>query len=189
MSKSSLNIRIGLAAILIILAALSRLLPHPPNFTALGGMAMFGAAYLNRKWLMFVIPFAALWFSDLIINNTIYASYYEGFVFFAPSSLFVYLGFGGMILLGIFLLKSKKPLNIFVTTIIATLLFFLVTNFGSWATYGTYPKTAAGLGAAYIAGLPYLLNSIAGNVFFVALLFGAFEWLNQRYPQLSVSHG
>lgn len=77
---------------LIGLAALSRLLPHPPNFTAVGAMALFGAAYLSPRWLGFAVPFAALWMSDLIINNVVYAAYFDQFVwFYNPSN---YIGFG-----------------------------------------------------------------------------------------------
>jgi len=68
-----------IVAILILVAALSRLLPHPPNFTPIGGMALFGAAYFSKKHLALIIPLVALWISDLILNNVVYGAYYDGF--------------------------------------------------------------------------------------------------------------
>ena len=48
----------------IAAAAALRLLPHPPNFTPIGAMALFSGAYLGRRGLAFVAPLAALFVSD-----------------------------------------------------------------------------------------------------------------------------
>ena len=74
------NKRLFLLSAMILLAALSRLIPHPWNFTPIGAMALFGAAHFSKKYLAFVIPFAALWISNLLISNLLMASYYESFV-------------------------------------------------------------------------------------------------------------
>jgi hypothetical protein len=65
-------------------------------------------------------------------------------------------------------------------------LFFLVTNFGSWLfqPVPTYPMTAAGLGAAYVAGIPFFQWTVLGTLFYAALLFGSFALLRQRVPAL-----
>ena len=64
---------------LILVAAASRLVPHPSNFVPVGAMALFGAAALPKRWLAIVVPVLAFYLSDLVLNNTLYASYFEGF--------------------------------------------------------------------------------------------------------------
>lgn len=163
---------------LIGLAALSRLFPHPPNFTAVGAMALFGSAYLSPRWISFAIPFLALWISDLLINNIIYGSYFDAFVwFFNPSS---YLGFGLIILAGSVLLKKISAGNVLLAAFAASLIFFLVSNFGSWINNPVYPKTSGGLLACYTAGLPFFWNTLAADISFSLLLFGSFEWLKKQ---------
>ena len=167
-------------AVLILLAAASRLLPHWPNFGPVGAMALFGAAAFDRRWLAFVVPFAALYLSDLALNNLVYAQYYDGF--YAGFNLWVYAGFALTILLGFGLLRGRafSWLRIGGATLAGTLLFFFLTNFGVWLGSAFYPQTGAGLLAAYVAGLPFLLNSAAGNLFFAGLLFGGARYLAPR---------
>ena len=157
---------------LILLAAASRLLPHWPNFTPVGAMALFGAAAFSRKWMAWVVPFTALYLSDLALNNLLYAEYYDGF--FWGVNAWVYLGFAISIALGFGLLRDEhfSWLCIGGTVAGSTAVFFLLTNFGSWLGSPFYPQSWAGLVAAFTAGLPFLMNSVAGNVFFCALLFG-----------------
>ena len=47
-----------------------------------------------------------------------------------------------------------------------------------------YPYTWVGLEACYVAGIPFFKNTIAGDLLYVALLFGAFEWRVRRIPAL-----
>jgi hypothetical protein len=68
---------------LILFASFTRIIPHMPNFTPIGAMALFGGAYLKNKNHAFLIPILSLWISDLIINNFIF-SYYNDFTWFYP---------------------------------------------------------------------------------------------------------
>lgn len=168
----------ALVAGLILLAALSRLLPHPPNFVPAGAMALFGAAALSRRWLAVGIPLAAFYLSDLVLNNTVYAAYFDGFYWgispwtVAAIVLMVVVGFG--LLRG----RAFSWLRVGGAAVGATLVFFLVTNFAVWFGGGMYPPTAAGLLACYVAGLPFLLNSLLANLLFSGLLFGVGRWLD-----------
>ncbi|NJC25327.1 DUF6580 family putative transport protein [Neolewinella antarctica] len=161
-----------LVIVLIVVAAAARLLPHPPNFVPTGAMAIFGAAALPKRWLMFLVPLVAFYVSDLALNNLVYAEYFEGLYF--GISPFVYLGLGLMILVGAGLLRNQtfSWLRIGGAAVGATLVFFLVSNFGVWVGGLMYPKTAAGLLSAYVAGLPFLLNSLLANLVFSGALFG-----------------
>lgn len=162
---------------MILLAAASRLLPHWPNFTPVGAMALFGAAAFPRRWMAWLVPFAALYLSDLALNNLLYAEYYGGLYFGANA--WVYLGFALTLVVGFGLLRGGEFswLRIGGSVVVTTLLFFLLTNFGAWLGSPFYPQTGGGLLAAYAAGLPFLLNSAAGNLFFTGLLFGGARYL------------
>ena len=166
--------------LLILAAAASRLLPHWPNFGPVGAMALFGAAVFARRWMALLVPFAALYLSDLALNNLFYSEYYDGFYW--GFNAWVYVGFLITVVLGFGLLRGRdfSWLRIGGATLGGTLIFFLVTNFGVWLGSALYPQTGAGLLAAYTAGLPFLLNSLAGNVFFAGLLFGGARLLADR---------
>lgn len=157
---------------LILVAAASRLLPHWPNFVPVGAMALFGAAALPKRWLAVIVPVVAFYLSDLALNNTLYAAYYEGFYwgmnYWTSGAIIL------MVLLGMGLLRNVKFswLKVGGAAISATLVFFLVTNFGVWASGMLYPKSGAGLIAAFAAGLPFLLNSLLANLLFSGALFG-----------------
>lgn len=168
-----------LAISLIALAALTRLLPHPHNFTPIGAMALFGAAYFNRQWLMLAVPFAALFLSDLFINNVIYRELYGG-QFTLISSWWIYAAFALVMLIGTGWLRKKvSAIRVLGASLSASAVFFLVTNFSVWVGSGMYPKTLAGLAACYTAGIPFLGNTVLGDLFFSATLFGVFEWFRK----------
>jgi hypothetical protein len=173
-----------LAFALIALAALTRLLPHPNNFTPIGSIALFGAAYFNRQWLMLLAPFAALFFTDLFLNNVIYRDLY-GNQFTLITSWWIYAAFAMVMLAGFGLLsKQVTGLSVFAASLSASAIFFLVTNFSVWAESGIYPKTAAGLAACYTAGIPFLGNTVLGDLFFSVSMFGVYEWLKWKNENL-----
>ena len=168
------------AIILVVIAALSRILPHPPNVTPIAAMAIFGAAYLGSKKMAYLIPFLALYFSDLILNNFLFRSFYPdatGIIWITKISFFVYLGFALTILISRYMLKNINAMNVVKATLIASLIFFLVSNLGVWLTMPNSTLSVAGLTTVYTAGLPYFLNSILGNIFFVAIFFGIAEFI------------
>lgn len=181
--KNKIQLQTGIVSLLILLAAMSRLLPHPHNFTPIGAMGLFGAAYFSRKHLAFLIPFIGLWISDMVLNNLIYARLYpefygEGVVWFG--SVWVYLAFALIIVLGFVLLRHVKPTNLLAASLLASVLFFLITNFGSMLADPKYPKSITGLMAAYTAGIPFFWNTLLGDLFFSGVLFGSFEWFRRQ---------
>lgn len=164
----------AIIAIMILIAASTRFMMIP-NFTAVGAMGLFGAAYFSNKVWAFVVPFAALFFSDLLMNNTIYAQYYDGFTLFAPGAYWTYIGFAAIVLIGMGLLTKVKPLHVLGASISASVMFFLISNFGVWASGTMYPMNTSGLLASYGAGLPFLQYTMLGDLFFSGLLFGLYE--------------
>jgi hypothetical protein len=170
---------------MILMAALTRLMPHWPNFTAVGAVALFGAAHLERRSMAVLIPFAAMYLSDLLLNNLIYSAYFSHFTWqIEPGA---YIGFALVLGIGMLLRNRVRPGTVFAAGVASSATFFLVSNFGSWLSGSLYPKTAAGLWMAYEAGLPFFWNTLAGDLFFSAALFGSYAWLQQRYPSLAAS--
>jgi len=171
----------GLIIVLFIFfAALSRLLPHPPNVTAVGAVALFGGAYLSARWVAVLIPIAAIWCSDVLLNNLVYASHYEGFVLFTHNFWFTAGAMVLIVLLGRFLLNKVSTLKVIGASLGASSIFFLISNFGVWAAGVSYPASFTGLLAAYAAGLPFFLNTLAGDLFFCGVIFGSYA-LYQNY--------
>jgi len=179
--KDKMNLRFGIISGIVLFAALSRLLlTELPNVSPLGAMALFGGAYFSKRYLAVIIPLLALWISDVALNNTIYAAYYEGFSWFGVPV--VYLSIIVIALMGTTLLKQIKVKNLLIASLLTSLVFFLITNLGSWWTIPAYSKDLVGIIAAYTAGLPFFLSTILSNLFFTAVLFGGYELVKQRNP-------
>lgn len=189
MSKK-INVRVGVICAMIAGAALGRLaLTGIPNFSPIGGIALFGAAYFSRKYLAFIVPLVTMYITDLVINNMIYPrmfpEYYDG-AFAWGISPWVYGTFALIVLLGFGLLKKVSAPRLLTASLSASVLFFIVTNFAVWAGGVTYPKTVEGLIACYTAAIPFFQNTLLGDLFFVGVLFGAYELLKQGIPALKL---
>lgn len=166
-----MNTRIIVLLFAILAAAALRLVPHPPNFTPIAAMALFSGAYVGSRSLAFLAPLAALMLSDLVLG-------------FYPEAIFVYVSVAATVLIGRVLAKRRTVLGVGAAAIAGSLLFFLVTNFGVWLLMNYYPKTLAGLAACYVAAIPFLQNTLAGDLFFAALLFGGFALVERNVPAL-----
>ena len=75
-------LRFSVLSLLLVIAAFSRILPHPYNFSPLAAMGLLGAAFFSKKWQAIFLPLAATWLSDLFINNVLFADYFQGFTWF-----------------------------------------------------------------------------------------------------------
>lgn len=187
MEKKKISLRFGVITAMILLAAMSRLIPHPANFAPIGGMALFGAAYFSKRYWAFIIPIVSMWISDLILNNVVYGQYFDHFVWFYSGSLFTYGAFALIVLLGMFSLKKIKVNNVVLSALSASIIFFVVSNFGVWVSSGMYPHTFGGLTACYAAGIPFFQNTILGDLVYTGVMFGAFELCVRGFPQLRLS--
>ncbi len=157
---------------MILLAAIIRLLPHYPNFTPIGAMALFGGAYFSKKYLAFLIPFAAMFLTDLILG-------------FHATMWAVYLSFGLMVIIGMLMINKVKISNVFLASITASVLFFVITNFAMWAVGGIYSPDLKGLIACYAAAVPFFHYTLLGDLFYVGLMFGVFEIAKSKIPLLA----
>lgn len=171
-----------LLAALIFVAALSRVIPHPPNFSPIEAVALFGGAYFAKRQWALIVPLVAMFASDLVlglVNGGIYWSWFANasyLLIYACIALSTVLGFG---------LRGKvSGGRVLGYSLVGSVLFFLVTNFGTWLGGSLYPQTGAGLVTAYVAGIPFFQWTVAGTLFYSALLFGGFELLRRRHPAL-----
>jgi hypothetical protein len=157
----------------ILVAAALRLVPHPPNFTPIGAMALFSGAYLGRRGVIaFAAPLGALFLSDLVLG------FYRGM----PT---VYFSVALVVIIGWLSLQRVSVLRVGAAAVVSSVLFFAITNFGMWLFSGFYPPTLAGLEACYVAAIPFFQNTVAGDLFYAALLFGGFKIAELLVPRLS----
>ena len=169
---------------MIVLAALSRLLPHPPNFSPVEAIALFGGAYFANRSVAIWVPLAAMFLSDLalgLVNGGIYSEY-----FLSAGFGLVYLCIALSTVIGFALRGRVSPGRVVGYALVGSTLFFLVTNFGVWLGSGMYPPTAAGLLATYIAGIPFFQNTVLGTLVYCFVLFGSFALLRRRIPALGL---
>jgi hypothetical protein len=156
----------------ILAAAATRLLPHPPNMTSLSAVALFGGAYFADKRLAFLVPLTALFLSDLVLG------------FYSHMEV-VYLAFLLVVCIGLWLQKHRTVLAIAGASVASSVVFFLVTNF-VWFHIGNtpYPLNFNGMIESYVAALPFFRNTVIGDLLYTALLFGGFALLETRFAAL-----
>ena len=156
------NKKILFITLFIIVAALMRLIPHPPNFVPITAIAIFAGLKFNNIKLAYAIPISIMLISDLFIG-------------FYSISVFVYLAFI-LITTYSYLIKNYNIKNI----LLSSVMFFIITNFGVWLM-GGYPKSIEGLVLCYTAAIPFFTNSIIADLFFSAILYYGFEQIEKRY--------
>ncbi len=149
-------------SLVIGLAVIARLLPHPPNFAPIAAMAIFGGVYLNKRYAL-ILPLFALFLGDIFIG------FYSPVVMFSVYGSFILTG-----LIGLWLKRGKNPINVIFAAVGSSVLFFLVTNFAVWLG-GWYPKNITGLVESYTLAVPFFRNTLLGNLFYTSAFFGGYE--------------
>ena len=162
----------------VLLAALSRLIPHPPNFTPIGAMALFGGAYFGARAAALAVPLAAMLLSDVVLALTHgWSLGWMTVVIYGCIAVSVWLGAG--------LRTRVRVRSVAATSILSALIFFVVTNFAVWAGGSFYSMNVAGLLECYVAALPFFGNTLAGYAVYGLALFGGFTLLQRRFEALA----
>lgn len=156
--------RFLIVALVVVLAALSRLVKHPFNFTPVVAMSIFAGAYMQKNWGIF-IPLLAMLVSDYFIG------FYDWQIMAS-----VYVSIALAFFIGKWLKKHLKWYNVAISAVASSVVFFLVTNFAVWAFFDWYPHTLAGLSSCFTLALPFFRNTLAGDIVYTAILFGAFDF-------------
>ena len=179
-SKNNFYFVIGL----ILIAAFARIIPHYPNFTPLCAIALFGGKYFNNKYLAYLLPLLALWFSDILINNFVLSNYFDGFTLFYSGFYWQYGSFILITLIGRKTLKNFSFVRLLWISISSSLLFFVISNFGVWISSSFYSKDIFGLIACYIAAIPFYYGTLSGTIFYSFFLFGSYEFLLRKLSKV-----
>ena len=160
-----------LAALGIALAG--RLMPHPPNFTPVGALALFAGLYLAGKtrWAL-LLPLGVIFLTDLAIG------FYDIKLMLVVYGSFLFYGIFGL------LVKDRKNLgNVALATLAGSLLFYLITNAAVWLFSPWYSAGIEGLMLSYAMGLPFLKYTLLGDLFFVGMFVGAYELVTRLIRQ------
>jgi hypothetical protein len=176
-----------LAAILLIAGVFFRVIrvdlaPDAlPNFSPLMASALCGAVFIPG-WLGLVVPVLALLVSDALLNAHYGVPMISGQLAWTLPCYLIAVGIGG-------LLRSRDAglWPILGGTLLSSLIFFAVTNTGSWLGLAAYPQNLAGWVQALTTGLPgypptwsFLRNSLAGDLLFAAFFVAMERTLLQR---------
>ena len=157
----------------IIALAVIRLLPHPPNFTPIAAMALFGGAYFSSRWMAFLVPLGAMFLSDAILG------------FHGATMIAVYCSFILVVALGLRLKKNISLASVPIMALVSAILFYLITNFAVWVGSPIYTQDLSGLVLCYTAAIPFFHYSVLGNLVFTTILFGGFFLASLKLPILS----
>lgn len=149
---------------LIILAALSRLLPHPPNFTPVGAIALFAGNTLPRRWSYF-IPLIVMLVSDFFIG-------------YHYLMIPVYLA----LMVNVFIGENIKRSHILFGSFVGSLFFFVLTNFAVWLMYDI--RSVSTMIECYVLAIPFYKYSLAGDLIFTTVIFGILAFSENRFPVL-----
>jgi hypothetical protein len=145
-----------LVFIIIFFGILSRILPLPPNFSPVIAITLFGSLYFKDKNLAFIAPISIILISDLILGFIPNINTYLPLIF-------VY-----------FFSRKINSIGI-VNLFIASLIFFLTSNFGVWILSNWYPKSFTGLLMCYEAALPFFRNTLLSTLLFGLIFKVSFE--------------
>ena len=149
-----------LALGLIVVGVLSRLVPHPPNVTAVVGASLLAACGIRNLWVAALVPVAIMALSDIVLG------WHSG-------ALFTYAGMLAATFIGRGLIHQLSAVRLGTAAVLSSAVFFVISNFGVWVG-GYYGYSLEGLVACYVAAIPFWGYSLIGDIGSTAILFGLF---------------
>ena len=144
---------------LLFTGILSRFIFHAPNFTPVVALALFGGTYLKKKQAL-VLPWALMFLSDMVIG-------FHNMMFFTYGSVLL------IAMVGLWVKERKSAAMVMGASLASAILFFIVTNFGSWMVM--YPHTLRGLQQCYIAAIPFFRYTLFSTLVYSGVFFGLYE--------------
>jgi hypothetical protein len=160
--------------LIVLVAVLVRFLPHPANVAPIAAMALFGGAYLNKKYAV-ILPLIAMLISDLFLG-------------FHNTMPFVYGSFLVASFIGLTLKNKVKVKAVLGASLLSSVIFYVVTNFGVWLLSGMYEMTILGLIKCYVLAIPFFRNTLAGDLFYTVMMFGGYEMFCRFYKKLGAKN-
>ena len=167
-----------------VVAAVSRIIPHPMNFAPMTALALFGGATFASRRAAFLVPLAALLLSDCLLQATYKLGWQTSWGFY-PGQWLAYACMAATIGLGALIRGRAGVPMIAAATLAGSLLFFLVTNFpGQYGLAWWNPVTPAGISTSYADAIPFFRNALLGNAVYATLMFGSLALAEARFPSL-----
>ena len=162
--------------VLVLLAAATRILPHPPNMTAVSALAILTGLAIESRLVAVFVPLFALFLSDLILgfHEQMWAVYFSMALITLISAAS----------LGKKSLFSTAKLKILGVTVSSSLLFFVGTNLAVWWQSPMYQHNLAGLTKCFLMALPFLGNQIVGDLFYAGIFLMSFAVIARRATNL-----
>src|SRR6185312_2564026 len=157
---------------MVLAGTAARLIPHPPDFSPIASLALFGGATFARKRAAFLVPLAAMFLSDLVLG-------------FSSITPVVYGSFALITCLGFWVRRRPTVWRLAGASVAGAVLFFVLTNFGMWGLGDWYPRTFSGLAECYLAAIPFFRNTLWSDLFFSAVLFGGLRLVEKRWRWLA----
>ena len=164
--------RVSVLTAMVLAGTAARLIPHPPDFSPIASLALFGGATFASKRAAFLVPLAAMFLSDLVL----------GFYTITPV---VYGSFALITCLGLWVRRRSTVWRLAGASVTGAVLFFALTNFGMWAWGDWYPRTLSGLAECYLAAIPFFRNTLWSDLFYSAVLFGGLKLAEKRWRWLA----
>lgn len=154
---------------LIAFAVLSRLIPHPPNFAAVGAVGLFAGASLGNRWLSLSIPLLSMLLSDLVIGL-----HWMCFVIYVAMALYVIAGWWAG--------HQVDAKRLLIASLAGSIGFFIVTNFACWISM--YERSWSGLASCYVAAIPFFQNTLASDLVYGTSLFAVLKAAELKVPSI-----
>lgn len=158
-----------LGIIFTALAIFFRLIDHPWNFTPLAALALFSGFILPKKYL--ALPLVAQFASDIFIGTYTW-----------QIMLVIYASYAVMALAAYGLRGRYSFATVLISSLGASILFYLASNAAVWLWSGMYPVNPGGLIASLAAGIPFFRNTMLGDMLFSAVFFGIYELARSMVP-------
>jgi hypothetical protein len=154
------------AYLLIVVAVLSRVIPHSWwNFTAEGGALLFFGA--RRPLREAIVPVLVMMGTDVYLTVAFYH-----YPWHTSSYLITWFWYAAVVVLGRIMLRHVTATRVLAAPAIASTSFFLVSNYAVWVGSALYPHTMGGLTACYVAALPFYRNDVLSTLLVTGLAFG-----------------
>ena len=172
MNKHTKNFQsYSLPICLILILSLSRLIPHPSNFTPMLAVGVFSGFYFRNFLLGVLIVIFSMFLGDL------YLGFHET-MFFTYISLAVAVVFG-------LLIKRLKFTEILFSGLASSACFFIITNFGAWLTLAMYEKNFSGLLQSYAMAIPFFHNTLISTFLYLIVLKLIFDLAIKKAYKIS----
>ena len=155
---------------IVLLAAMTRLIPHPPNFTPIIAIGLVSGAYITNRYFCFFIPICAMFISDIFLG-------FQNLIYWVYGSLLL------IPLLGMLLKSKVNIVNCILGCASGSIIFFIITNFGVWISSSYYPKTIEGILTCYTMALPFFANTLTSSLLYSAIIFSGSEYIVRKQSE------